>query len=533
MLTTLKQTMVINFSTMINALIYFLKRIPLVKGLFKNTGYEHSSLSRGVVGIAFFIKILKVIIIRICLLLFTFGVPALMLIDKPMTTVLDQVYWHLFICFYIILTIVNNKMLEPGKRKFISVKLMRMDARRFVLADYFPEWMFRLAIEMPLFYVVANIFGVNTLIALFLIIAKNFFAFAVEALHLIYHEKTGEFLHKKSFLIIAYAIGILILGYYPAIKQSPFIFSSGVLVAIGVLCMVVGIVSLRYLLLYPNFSIAINEANKLSDLAINKEAIGKQAQFANVKLKDQDITKEEIALEVNNKKEGFAYINDIFFKRHKRILVNPVLYQGIGIVVLFLSCMILSFFLNDFNTKYIQTINRLFPIFVFVLYYLSTGQKATKAMFYNCDISLLHYGFYKSNQAVLATFTVRVKHLIITNLIPAVLLGGGLLLLDGITGGSGYTLLPVSIMIVVISIFFSIHHLFLYYIFQPYTTDLSVKNPLFTIANLLTYFLSYICLQLEDAKIGFLIGVIVATAIYSVVALLLVYKFAPKTFVIK
>lgn len=81
--------------------------------------------------------------------------------------------------------------------------------------------------------------------------------------------------------------------------------------------------------------------------------------------------------------------------------------------------------------------------------------------------------------------------------------------------------------------FFSIHNLFLYYIFQPYTTDLSVKNPLYTILNTITYFLSYICLQLKDVSIYFLVGMILVTAIYSVLALFIVYRFAPKTFIIK
>jgi len=408
-----------------------------------------------------------------------------------------------------------------------------MEARKFVFADFFPMWFLRMILEIPLFYFVSTMVQANVWLVVFMVFSKNMFALFVEALHLTYYDKTGKLLHKKVLLFLGLMVGFLVLGYYPAIKQIPFPISEQVIFLTGVICIVLGCLGLKYILNYKKFSIAINDANKLSDIAVNKEAMSKEAQFNNVKLKDNDYTREEIRNDLHSNKDGFAYINAIFFRRHKRILLRPISRQMVVIVFLFIAAYVMSYFTTDFHSKYIKLIKQSFAMFVFALYYMSTGQKAAKAMFYNCDISLLHYGFYTNSQAVLATFTVRVKYLIITNLLPALTLGGGLLLLDLLTGGSGLTLLPVTIMILVLSVFFSVHNLFLYYIFQPYTTDLSVKNPLFTLFNVLTYFLSYICLQLDGVPIGFLVGMIIVTTIYSLVALVLVYRLAPKTFVIK
>lgn len=533
MLNTLKLTWMISFSITINSLVYFLKRIPLIRRLFKNTGYEHAGLSGTLVVFALIYKVIKSFVTRIILAFFGFGIPALILIDKGVAVDYNRMYWHIFLCFYFLLIVFNTDMLEINKRKFICVKLMRMNARQYVMADYFPEWLLQMVVEFPIFYVLSQLFQVSAGMVLFMIVAKNFFAIVVEAVHLMYYEKKSAFLTKKPVLILTYVAAVLFLGYYPAIKQKTISISEPVLLAVGIGAILAGILAIRYIIHYNSFSLAINETNKLEDFAKAAEGAGKEAQFAQVKLKDQDLVQEEMKADAASKKEGFAYINQIFFQRHRRILVRPIKTQLLIIAALFMVGLAALVFKPGFHEWYIKGIEKSFSVFIFTLYVMSTGPKATKAMFYNCDISLLHYKFYKTKNAVLSTFTIRVKHLIFMNLVPAAAMGVGIILLDLFGGGNGLTLIPVTILILVISVFFSVHHLFLYYIFQPYTTDLSVKNPLFKAINFITYLFSYVCLQLEGAPIGFLVGTVAVTGIYCIVALILVYTYAPKTFQIK
>lgn len=531
MLTTLRQSMVISFSTSINAILYFLKRIPIIKYIFKNIGYEHTNLSKAIVIFALLYKVIEVIFKRIVVLVLGFGVPILLISENFVP--IRNIYWHLFICFYILIPLFNCNILEQSKRRFIMIKLMRMNARRIVFAEYFSEWILRFIVEIPLFILIANMVSIPIWLSLYMIVAKNFVAFFAEALHIFYYENTDKLLQKKTAFILCSISVILILGYYPALAQKPLFIRDNLLILIGAISIIIGIMGLYYILNYERYSVVLNDVNKLSELLINREKMGKEARFADVKLKDKYLNKDEIKVISDNNKEGFAYINEIFFKRHQRILIYPIKVQSIVICIGFSIALIANRFIPDFHTKYILLIEKVTPIFIYALYFMSTSQKSTKAMFYNCDISLLHYGFYKRKEAVLATFTERVKYLIRTNLISALFLSIGILLLDKLTGGTGVSLLPVAILIITISIFFSIHNLFLYYIFQPYTTDLSVKNPLYTILNIITYFLIYLCLQLKDVSIYFLIGLIIITAIYSILALLIVYRFAPKTFIIK
>ena len=87
--------------------------------------------------------------------------------------------------------------------------------------------------------------------------------------------------------------------------------------------------------------------------------------------------------------------------------------------------------------------------------------------------------------------------------------------------------------IIFLSLFFSVHHLFLYYVFQPYTTELDMKNPLFNIINMVVYVVCYMCLQIEAVPSSFAFIVLGATVVYMLVALTLVYQLAPKNFRVK
>ena len=87
--------------------------------------------------------------------------------------------------------------------------------------------------------------------------------------------------------------------------------------------------------------------------------------------------------------------------------------------------------------------------------------------------------------------------------------------------------------ILLLSVFFSVHYLFLYYVFQPYTTELGIKNPFFNILNTAVYVACYLCLQLDTVPSSFVWIVLTATTVYIIIALVLVYHFAPKTFRVK
>jgi hypothetical protein len=175
-----------------------------------------------------------------------------------------------------------------------------------------------------------------------------------------------------------------------------------------------------------------------------------------------------------------------------------------------------------------------YTMMIFVMYMLTNSNRETKAMFYNCDLFMLRYGFYREPKALLSMFSLRLKRIVLGNLIPTGILLFGLFLFTALSDRKDYgEILPLMAMVLTLSIFFSVHYLFMYYVFQPYTSSMEVKSPIFNIINGLVYLLSYLAIQI-DAPAQWMLPVIILVSIFYVAAaVLFVYKKAPTTFRVK
>lgn len=87
--------------------------------------------------------------------------------------------------------------------------------------------------------------------------------------------------------------------------------------------------------------------------------------------------------------------------------------------------------------------------------------------------------------------------------------------------------------ILCLGVFFAVHCLGMYYLFQPYTSDLQVKNPFFSAINFAVYIVCYMCIQIRSTPSWFALLVLAVTVAYSAVILALVYRRAPRTFRVK
>ena len=150
----------------------------------------------------------------------------------------------------------------------------------------------------------------------------------------------------------------------------------------------------------------------------------------------------------------------------------------------------------------------------------------------NCDHSLLTYRFYRTPSVILGMFKERLKTLISINLLPASIIAIGLPLLLFLTGGTdnyfNYIILFISI--IAMSIFFSIHYLVMYYLLQPYTVNTEIKSSTYRVVQALTYFICYYMINLRLPTFYFGLLMTLFCIIYSIIALILAYKLAPKTF---
>ena len=175
------------------------------------------------------------------------------------------------------------------------------------------------------------------------------------------------------------------------------------------------------------------------------------------------------------------------------------------------------------------------PYFVFVMYMINRGTGFTRALFVNCDHSLLTYPFYKQPKFILKLFKIRLREIIKVNLLPASVIGAGISLLLYASGGTdnpwNYIVLFVSI--AALSVFFSVHYLTIYYLLQPYNAGAEIKSGTYQLIMWLTYMVCYMMIRIKMSTVVFGIMTIVFCLLYSVIACALVYKFAPRTFKIR
>ena len=63
------------------------------------------------------------------------------------------------------------------------------------------------------------------------------------------------------------------------------------------------------------------------------------------------------------------------------------------------------------------------------MYFINRGEKLSKAMFMNCDHAMLTYRIYRNPRVILEMFKRRLKTTIGLNLIPAIILSIGCLII--------------------------------------------------------------------------------------------------------
>ena len=168
------------------------------------------------------------------------------------------------------------------------------------------------------------------------------------------------------------------------------------------------------------------------------------------------------------------------------------------------------------------------------MYFVNRGEIITQAMFYNCDRSMLTFNFYQDPSVVLNVFKERLKTVMRVNLRPALVIGLGLVFLFSICNGSfQVTYLFILLSVIIISVFFSVHYLVIYYLLQPYDVHMKMKSVSFSVVSFLTYFVCYLCKDIHLSFLPFSLLVIFVTIFYIVVSLIAVFKVSPRTFRLK
>lgn len=525
----------VSYAESANTFIHFLKRVPLIGKKVPDSLYKETK-AKIVIGIIS--QILGVIwsILKKGLYLALMIVLPAYFMSKG-TGLFFTKFLHMFFFLNIIYgPIMNSVVFDYVNRSaFNMITLMRADAREYYISAMIYKYITNFIYFIFPMIIAGRIVGFSPIKALTMLVLLTSVRFMGECFNIFIYIKMGKVLSKQNTFTLVFIVIILLLAYVLPfldlyINLEPILFNG--FVVLGVL--ILGAASLLYLWNYKSYTVIAKELLTKENL-FDINAFESDMTFGDVKLKEDKISKEELSSKLYQGKIGYEYLNAIFFKRHRKMLINPIKMRVIIIAVGFLATSAFVIFMPDIKEGVFSAVLKSTPLLLFSMYMLSTGEKICKAMFYNCDLSLLRYGYYREPKTILLNFTIRLKFTVLLNIIPALALCvsiAGVLIVAGF-GAKLISAVPLFLCILCLACFFSIHNLFMYYAIQPYTAQLTIKSPLYKLINFIVYIVSYACLQIKTSSNIFTVVVIAVTIIYMAVALILTYKVAPKTFKLK
>lgn len=537
MINTLNSILNIRVSSTTNRLIFYFMRIPWIGKMVNDKLYANISFKRNLAIIVAILSVIWGILNKFIYIGALIYFPVIYFKkDLPLTEQFDHFLIIFILLSLIIAPVSNSVILEPKRDKYICVKLLRIAPDSYMLATLSFKYLTFFIYFIPAVLVFFSLLGASMLQALLFTLLMTAWRIAGEALALWLFESKGILLWKQYVLIWSVIIGGFIAAYVSLYLDKPLLSSTFFFNLPVCLCiLIVGAFAAYYIAKYPHYRHAVDIVTKIDEPLLDMGRMITAAREAEVNIKETNHTFDDSTSGKFQGKTGYSYLNTIFFVRHRRFLVLPVIRRLYIIAVAcaagFAGMLIFPDISYDLGTWLTQSL----PMLVFVMYFTSIGSKVCKAMFYNCDISLLRYAFYRDKATILENFKIRLLKISGLNLIPASAIGVGvtaLILFSGIPWGL-WSAVSFIVSILFLSVFFSVHHLFMYYIFQPYAAEFNMKNPFFTIVNGIVYAICLISLQFQTAAPYFAIVVIAATSVYIAIALILVYKISPRTFRIK
>lgn len=522
MFKTLRMALKIDLTYAINANMYFFKRLPILKDLLNDDVYKGEGLKKFARVFSILVSTLRFIVFRLLYFLVIYFISSVI---NP--TMISETFLHIYFIFTIIGMFINFHILSADTKKYFCIILFNMDAKKFMKANFLWDLGLSLLLNSLGFLVFGMALKYSLLEALSLIIFSMFARIIGEAISVSFYKKKGYLLtadYKNTFTILGVFLIVAALPFFKIVIPDLFIYCT---------CLVFFLISIfcyRYLMKIDDYKLMFKKINTEKVVMNSSEAESYARQdMIKIREKDKNISSEKL---VN--KKGYDLFNTIFFERHREILMRSS--KRISVIA-FIGILVCIFLVINNRNSYTDIhnfiLNRL-GWFVLIMYFINRGSVVTQAMFYNCDHAMLTYNFYRESDVIVNLFKKRLITIIKINLLPAMIIAFGVLILLIFTGGTSIiNYITIPLFIIILSVFFSVHYLVIYYLLQPYNNKLEIKSFSYTFIMAVTCLVCYLLNSIKMSSLYFSIFGLIFTILYIFISLKLVYKKAPSTFKIK
>jgi hypothetical protein len=534
MLTTFSTLFSIRTSSTVNRLIFYAQKLPLVGKAIKDTQYANLKGKKAIAVIASLLHIIWGFVSKLAFLGLMVYMPAVAINGTLSQEDQLSLFLHIFLLLsFGVAGVASVKVLETKREKYIAVKLMRMKPAAYMQASLGYRYCSYFIYYIPAMLLFTSLLNVPILQGMALAVSVTLWRVLCEYLHLKLFQKKGIVLIKNN-VAVWLAIG---LGYGAAyvpllLNWTPMSGELLLLWPVTLVIAMLGAIAALQLKRYSDYRTAVDAATKRDDPLLDLSRMFVEANKKQVKSKDIDYTSIAGQTAQYNNREGYAYLNALFFARHRSLLLRPLWNRMAIIGALGVIGIALAIFEPEKASSLAAKWSTGLPWLIWIMNFLSIGEKACKAIFYNCDLSLMRYSFYRN--AAEQHFRERLYRICGYNLALAALLGAALTGFALTAGGvPSEELLLTLVSLFALAVFFSIHHLFLYYILQPYSTELNMKNPFFFVVNFIVSIAFVLALILKADAAALAIAIVAITIVYFITALTLVKKWGPRTFRVK
>lgn len=514
-----------------NRLIYIINRIPLLGRLVKSSAYSPGKAQTAACVAGELFHILWQIVQTALYTAFFMLMPRYFFARYSAVGVNGFAIENCFVYFTIILScfcgsINNSGIFKVNKEGFVMLRELKCTPK-----DYFRMIILRRAVyELISFWLVFSVFGMDIFKAFYLTLTVVLSRFIGEAINiLVFRSTKRSFASIKGASIAVMLISILTAYFLPYIRG--YVPDAYNLIYNTLWMLVILIVSSFFIYYIWNY----NDYAKIASVLFTKKILDSREEIGEINPADDDYfeknggeIKEKVLSDSNM--GAYRYANRIFFKRDRKFISRCVAVRVLIVLMVFAAVLIMIN--KGMEEGVYKAISYSMPVLVFAMYALSASGQICRRMYYRCDVDLLKNGYYRRKDDVTANYLIRLRYLIIIDLIPALMLSAAYAATGALIGkeGSLVTVVSVCAGIILLSCFFTLFNLSVYYMMQPYRENPQEGSARYTMISLVMYIICAMFIYVNGSSLQFALGVGLALGIILALSATLVRNFGQFTF---
>lgn len=527
---------IISFENSFNGFLYYLRQLPFFEKRIPYGVFQHNRFKHVLSIITFIFGILMKFAGRMVYAAAFLMIPYIILRQFVMgntfqyeETVINVFFMMNCVCG----SLVNTVILSSSDEDYMMLNVLRINPKE----HYVGELLFKLITDFGLFFAVLWIFDIGALNSLVLVTLMTAFRCIGEAASLLIYSRIPylyERITKLDVIIILVCVYFAYVNPYmrgKMVSVDAFVFNP---VLLAVICSI-GLICFIILCTYRQYPRLARKRVRHMDVEYEEE-VQARTRIREVEAKQNVTGAAALMTNRHEKKKGFSYLNSIFFDRNRKLLMKSPNKRMVWVVLISLSAILYTMSSDEeVHEEVWHIITGMDTIWCFIMYFFSCSKQMCRVMFYNCDKDMMHYSYYTKKNALTANFVARLRHFIFIDLRVAGIISLCLCILAAVTGHAGdiAKLLPVILNIILFSVLFSIYHVGMYHIMQPYDELMKVKTPMFTVTNLLVWVFCIIFWRLPMSAVGVVVVQVIGIGALFAFYFVLVKEFGPENFHIK